>query len=95
MRYESVASECAFVLGPVAVGVIASALRAGTPLIITAGITALFVTTFAHHNTRKIPTFDRHAGATTTQSSLHNFRLLILPAGMFFVGAIFGSTLTA
>lgn len=95
MSYESVADESAFVLGPVAVGVIASALGAGAPLAAAAGITALFVVAFALHRTAKHRSPDRYADAITTPSRLLNFRILILPVGMFFVGAFFGSVLTA
>ncbi|TAM70485.1 MAG: MFS transporter [Microbacteriaceae bacterium] len=95
MSYESVADELAFVLGPVAVGVIASALGAGAPLAIAAGITALFVVAFALHRTAKLPIHEPLAEEAATRTRLFTFSLLILPIGMFFVGGFFGSVLTA
>ncbi|HEY5222524.1 MAG TPA: MFS transporter [Microbacteriaceae bacterium] len=95
MSYESVADELAFVLGPVAVGVIASALGAGAPLAIAAGITALFVVAFALHRTAKLPIHEPTADEAATRARLFTFSLLILPIGMFFVGGFFGSVLTA
>ncbi len=96
MSYESVADESAFVLGPVAIGVIATALGAGAPLAIAAGIAAVFVVAFALH-----PTARKAGPATITvpteraTGGLFRPRLLVLVAGMFFVGAFFGSALTA
>ncbi|WP_308466705.1 MFS transporter [Rathayibacter soli] len=95
MSYESVADELAFVLGPVAVGVIASALGAGAPLAIAAGITAVFVVAFALHRTAKLPIHEPSAEEAATRTRLFSFALLVLPVGMFFVGGFFGSVLTA
>ncbi|MEO8906852.1 MAG: MFS transporter [Microbacteriaceae bacterium] len=96
MSYESVADELAFVLGPVAVGVIASLLGAGAPLAIAAGITSLFVVAFALHRTARLPIHEPSADEAATRTRrLFTFRLLILPVGMFFVGGFFGAVLTA
>ncbi|ALE07963.1 hypothetical protein AL755_17865 [Arthrobacter sp. ERGS1:01] len=100
MSYESVADETAFVLGPVAVGLAATALGAGAPLAVAAAIAAVFVVWFALHPTGSPEEThdDGHAKAdhaATEKTSIFNPALLILPVGMFLVGAFFGSTLTA
>lgn len=96
MSYESVADESAFVFGPVAIGILASAFGASAPLIIAAAIAATFVVGFALH-----PSAKRLEPAELTLAPTHSFRSLLRPrillptAGMFLVGGFFGSTLTA
>ncbi|MGA7204188.1 MAG: MFS transporter [Specibacter sp.] len=100
MSYESVADETAFVLGPVAVGIAATALGAGAPLAVAAVIAAVFVVWFALHPTGR-PEEDHadphsaEALASQERTSIFQASLMILPLGMFLVGAFFGSTLTA
>ena len=100
MSYESVADETAFVLGPVAVGIAATALGAGAPLAVAAAIAAVFVVWFAVHptgRTEEASTDPHSAGslAALERTSIFRPSLLILPLGMLLVGAFFGSTLTA
>lgn len=100
MSYESVADETAFVLGPVAVGIAATALGAGAPLAVAAAIAAVFVVWFALHPTGRPgeDQADPHGAAAlanSEQTSIFQASLLILPLGMFLVGAFFGSALTA
>ncbi|WP_083508826.1 MFS transporter [Arthrobacter alpinus] len=98
MSHESVADETAFVLGPVAVGLAATALGAGAPLVLAAAIAATFVIWFALHPTGR-PTKNtfrpEDAGSGTQPGSIIRAPLMILPLGMFLVGAFFGATLTA
>ncbi len=100
MSYESVADETAFVLGPVAVGIAATTLGAGAPLAVAAAIAAVFVVWFALHPTGRTEeaSADPHGAASLAaleRTSIFRPSLLILPLGMFLVGAFFGSTLTA
>ncbi|MGO2542845.1 MAG: MFS transporter [Specibacter sp.] len=98
MSHESVADETAFVLGPVAVGLAATALGAGAPLAVAAAIAAIFVVWFALHPTGRPDATDFHSeDADTAPRNAGIFRapLMILPLGMFLVGAFFGATLTA
>ena len=97
MSHESVADETAFVLGPVAVGVAATSLGAGAPLMLAAAIAATFVVWFALHPSGR-PDATTHlpaVGSAPQRASIFRTRLLILPLGMFLVGAFFGATLTA
>jgi MFS family permease len=100
MSYESVADETAFVLGPVAVGIAATALGAGAPLAVAAVIAAVFVVWFALHPTGRPEEdhADPHGAAALAgpeRTTIFQAPLMILPLGMFLVGAFFGSTLTA
>lgn len=97
MSHESVADETAFVLGPVAVGLAATALGAGAPLAVAAAIAAVFVVWFALHPTGGTETGPAIPGAASAVDAPGRFRLplMVLPLGMFLVGAFFGSTLTA
>lgn len=49
LSYETVADELMFVLGPAAVGILASALNPAVPLLLTAALVATCVTAFALH----------------------------------------------
>ncbi|MFF1360907.1 MFS transporter [Streptomyces sp. NPDC058297] len=97
MSYESVADEFAFVLGPVVIGLLATAFGAGAPLAFAALIAAVFVVAFALHRTAALPRLREAAGgeAPADVRSILRVRIMILPLGMFLVGAFFGSTLTA
>ncbi|MGW5093808.1 MFS transporter [Streptomyces nodosus] len=97
MSYESVADESAFVLGPVVIGLLATAFGAGAPLLVAALIAAVFVVAFALHRTAALPKPRDTAGKKTAADarSVLRLRIMILPLGMFLVGAFFGSTLTA
>lgn len=95
MSYESIADESAFVLAPVAIGVIATVLGAGAPLAIAAGIAAIFVVAFALHPTAVRVEHAAITEATQPARSLLRPRILVLAVGMFLVGAFFGSALTA
>ena len=90
MSYESVADESAFVLGPVLVGLLASTIGAWAPLLAAGAITLIFVTLFAFHPTAVL-------ADATWEDELHATppRLFLLVAGMFTVGAFFGTTLTS
>ncbi|WP_449373758.1 MFS transporter [Arthrobacter psychrolactophilus] len=98
MSHESVADETAFVLGPVAVGLAATTLGAGAPLILAATIAATFVVWFALHSTGRPSANALRPEDAVTAGQPRNFLrapLMIVPLGMFLVGAFFGATLTA
>ncbi|MDI3403381.1 MFS transporter [Streptomyces cavernicola] len=97
MSYESVADESAFVLGPVVIGLLATAFGAGAPLLAAGLIAAVFVVAFAFHRTAALPQHHEAAAGPVPAAarSLLRPRIMILPLGMFLVGAFFGSTLTA
>ncbi|MET3708139.1 MFS transporter [Arthrobacter sp. UYEF6] len=98
MSHESVADETAFVLGPVAVGVAATALGAGAPLAVAAAMIAIFVVWFALHPTAgpdATALNPEGAGTEPQLAGIFQAPLMILPLGMFMVGAFFGATLTA
>ncbi len=96
MSYESVADESAFVLGPVLVGLLASTIGAWAPLLAAGAITLIFVTLFAFHPTAVLAdaTWEDELHATPPASPFTP-RLFLLVAGMFTVGAFFGTTLTS
>jgi hypothetical protein len=96
MSYESVADESAFVVGPVVIGVVATTFGAGTPLAVAAFISAIFVVGFALHPTAtRISLVTHHQTPAAAGRGVFVPRVLVLPLGMFLVGAFFGSILTA
>jgi hypothetical protein len=96
MSYESVADESAFVLGPVLVGLLASTIGAWAPLLAAGAITLIFVSLFAFHPTavQADATWEDELHASPPASPFTP-RLFLLVAGMFTVGAFFGTTLTS
>lgn len=96
MSYESMADELVFVLGPVLVGVLASAISPGTPVIVAAAIVFVFVGWMALHRTAAEAHAESHRAASSAASgSLLTIRVLLAPFGMAAIGLFFGSTLTA
>jgi MFS family permease len=95
MSYESAVDESVFVVGPVLAGVLAF-VDPVLPLWGAAAIAAVFVTAFALHPTAALAR--GHAAATVAQgpiSGLFAPRVLIVAAGTFGVGLLFGSTLAS
>lgn len=96
LAYESAADEVVFVFGPVIVGLLASTVGAWAPVAGAAILTAVFVTAFAVHRT-STPAKSRAERAATLApaSELARPALVITVLGIFGVGLLFGSTLTA
>src|SRR5699024_3038583 len=89
---ESMLDELGFVLGPVAVGFLASALNPALPLIIAAVLTIILVPIFGLHSTERSvipsPKDSRHAKATKVQVAAISAMVL----GMIGLGTVFGSS---
>lgn len=96
MAYESAADEFVFVFGPFIVGLLATTLHPVAPLIGAVVMTLVFVTSFALH-----PTGRAHvsaSGAPRVQGpakELFTYGVFVVVLGVFGIGLVFGSTLTA
>lgn len=96
MSYESAADETVFIVGPLLVGVLASAIAPWVAVAGAAVLSAVFVTWFAIH-----PTWRLGARPTGTPASVAPRRALVAPglllvvAGTLCVGLFFGATLTS
>ena len=97
MSYESAADETVFVFGPFLVGVFASLIAPWAPLVIASALTLIFVGAFALHPTGKHVSISRQGGAAAPSRASELFRpaLLVVVFGIFGVGLLFGTTLTA
>ncbi len=95
LAFESVADEVSFVLGPVVVGLLATAFSPWAPLIGAATLTLVFVTAFALHHTAS-STADRVDRALNLDPVSHLLRprLLVVVLGSFGAGLGFGAMLT-
>ncbi|MGW0044128.1 MFS transporter [Rhodococcus sp. NPDC003348] len=98
--YEGTIDELGFVLGPAAVGIIASIFGPAAPLYVIVALTAIVVPWFALHPsadfaapvTRSGPTADRELGDQPVPVPWSLVSVLL--AGMVGVGTIFGSLAT-
>lgn len=97
MAYESAADEFVFVFGPFIVGLLATTLHPVAPIIGAVIMTVVFVSAFALH-----PTGRAQHGHTSTQprsqapaKELFTFGVFVVVLGVFGIGLVFGSTLTA
>ncbi|WP_432572334.1 MFS transporter [Kineococcus sp. SYSU DK005] len=98
LAYEGVVDELSFVAGPAAVGLVALASGARTPLVVAAVLTAVFATAFALHRTARAaapltaaaPAPGEQAGPAGRAPSL-----LRPVLGMLAMGAVFGGTQAA
>lgn len=101
MSYEGMADELSFVGGPVLVGVLATTAGPAVPVVVAAGLTAVFVVAFAWHPTaaavRPTPRIARqaHLEASAVRPSLLRVRVLLPIGGMFFMGGVFGAALVS
>lgn len=96
MAYESAADETVFVFGPFLVGILASAIAPGAPLVIAAALTVLFVGAFALHRTGSQVSVHRSDGAPSSDvSELFRPALLVVVIGILGVGMFFGTMLTS
>lgn len=96
MSYESMADELVFVLGPVLVGVLASAISPGAPVVIAAAVVFVFVGWMALHPTAAATHAESRGGAGAGDGGKLLTLTVLLPVfGMAAIGLFFGSTLTA
>lgn len=96
LAYESAADEVVFVFGPVIVGVLATLFGAWAPILGAAALTLVFVIAFALHRTSIAPqTTEQRSATLAPAAELASPRLLIVVLGIFGVGLVFGTTLTA
>lgn len=97
MSYESIVDESSYVLGPVAVGLLATLLAPSAPLIASMALTATVVIAFALHPTAKLGSARpvRERRIALSPSSTWSSELTLLAVAMLAVGAVFGSTLTS
>ena len=96
LAYESAADEVVFVFGPVLVGVLATAFGAWAPIVGAAALTLVFVIAFAFHHTSAPPASHEERSVTLAPAvELLRPALIVVVVGIFGVGLVFGSTLTA
>ena len=96
LAYEGVVDELSFVAGPAAVGLIALASGARTPLVVAAVLTAVFATAFALHRTARAAAPLTAPAAATTAATAGRAPSLLRPVlGMLAMGAVFGGTQAA
>ncbi|MGO1538687.1 MAG: MFS transporter [Leucobacter sp.] len=96
LAYESAADEMVFVFGPVVVGLLATAFGAWAPILGAAVLTLVFVTAFALHHTGRVSgTAAERAATLAPANELFRPALLVTVWGIFGVGTVFGTTLTA
>lgn len=96
LAYESAADEVVFVFGPVIVGVLATLFGAWAPIAGAAALTLIFVVAFALHRTSIAPqTAEQRSATLAPTSELFHPALLVVVFGIFGVGLVFGTTLTA
>ncbi|WP_137825278.1 MFS transporter [Brevibacterium sp. 2SA] len=96
MAYESAADEVVFVFGPFIVGLLATWFSPVAPILGAVAMTLIFVTAFALHRSGRIAT---SGGAATVGKGpvrdLFTGRIFVVVLGVFGIGLVFGSTLTA
>ena len=97
MSYESIVDESSYVLGPVAVGLLAALIAPAAPLIASMVLTATVVVAFALHPAAHLsaPRPVREPGISALRASTWTAELSLLAVAMIAVGAVFGATLTS
>ncbi|WP_231440658.1 MFS transporter [Brevibacterium zhoupengii] len=96
MAYESAADEFVFVFGPFIVGLLATTLHPVAPIIGAVIMTLVFVTSFALHPTgRAQVSTSTQPRAQAPAKELFTFGVFVVVLGVFGIGLVFGSTLTA
>lgn len=97
MSYESAADETVFVFGPFLVGILASFIAPWAPIVVASVLTLVFVGAFALHPTGRHVSASRTPGGAAPSAVSELFRpaLLVVVVGIFGVGLLFGTTLTA
>lgn len=97
MAYESAADEIIFVFGPFIVGVLATVFNPVAPIIGAIVMTLVFVSGFALHPSGRA---QKPSTATETElrapaRDLFTAGVFVVVLGVFGIGMVFGSTLTA
>ncbi|QQB13478.1 MULTISPECIES: MFS transporter [Brevibacterium] len=96
MAYESAADEVVFVFGPFIVGLLATWFSPVAPIIGAVAMTLIFVTAFALHRSGRIATSGAAAAVVKGPvRDLFTGRIFVVVLGVFGIGLVFGSTLTA
>jgi hypothetical protein len=95
MSYESVMDEASFMIGPVLVGVLTFLIAPWAPLVFAAGITATVILAFALHPSALSSAKASRGLPPASIRVVLSKHVIALAMGMFCVGAVFGSILTA
>ena len=96
MAYESAADEFVFVFGPFIVGLLATTLHPVAPIIGAVIMTLVFVSSFAFHPTgRAVVSTSAQPRVQAPAKELFTFGVFVVVLGVFGIGLVFGSTLTA
>ena len=96
MAYESAADEFVFVFGPFIVGLLATTLHPVAPIIGAIVMTLVFVTSFALHPTGRVQvSTSEEPRAQGPAKELFTYGVFVVVLGVFGIGLVFGSTLTA
>ena len=96
MAYESAADEFVFVFGPFIVGLLATTLHPVAPIIGAVVMTLVFVTSFALHPTgRAHVSTSEEPRVQGPAKELFTYGVFVVVLGVFGIGLVFGSTLTA
>jgi MFS family permease len=97
MAYESAADEIIFVFGPFLVGLLATLFNPVAPLIGAIVMTLVFVSAFALHPTGRSRSTGTAVGLDQRAPAKDMFTsgVFVVVLGVFGVGMVFGSTLTA
>ncbi|WP_227007050.1 MFS transporter [Brevibacterium casei] len=96
MAYESAADEVVFVFGPFIVGLLATGFSPVAPIIGAVVMTVVFVSGFALHPSGRLAANGRNrAGAKGPVRGLFTSGIVVVIAGVFGIGLVFGSTLTS
>lgn len=97
MAYESAADEIIFVFGPFLVGLLATLFNPVAPLIGAIVMTLVFVSAFALHPTGRSRSTGTSVGLGQRAPAKDMFTsgVFVVVLGVFGVGMVFGSTLTA
>ncbi len=95
MSYESCVDEVTFVFGPVLIGLLATTMGAAASMIGTAALTVVFVVTFALHRTATSAAARSEPGAAGPVRALFGDAVVVLLAGAFGIGCVYGTVLTS
>lgn len=97
MAYESAADEVIFVFGPFIVGLLATVFDPVAPIIGAIVMTVVFVSAFALHPTGRTRSAGSvvDVGARAPARDMFTVGVFVIILGVFGIGMVFGSTLTA
>lgn len=95
MAYESAVDEIVFVIGPVGVGVLAVAFSPMVAVYAAAGMTLVFVMSFALHRTGRIDVAEQEVAGRANTRAIFSRGIVVAALGTLGMGFFFGSTLTS